>query len=70
MTSLNASPSFLTSSPLILQPLFIPSPHPFSMLPEKDQLDNNDDDPHQEHEDRDPVDPMHIFHPLGMYAAR
>ena len=40
------------------------------MLPEKDQLDNNDDDSHQEHEDRDPVDPMHIFHPLGMRRVR
>jgi hypothetical protein len=36
------------------------------MFLEKYQLDDNEDDPQQEHKNRYPVDPMHIFHPLGM----
>jgi hypothetical protein len=33
---------------------------------EKDQLNDQKDNGQQEHENRDPVDPMPIFHPLGM----
>jgi hypothetical protein len=33
---------------------------------EKYQFDYKDNDRQQEHKNRDPVDPMHVFHPLGM----
>jgi hypothetical protein len=36
------------------------------MFLEKKQLDNNDDNSHQEHKEGYSVDPMHVFHPLGM----